>query len=257
MEQHCFFFDIDNTLATWPDGVISDSTMDTLERLRRKGHFVALATGRLQVDALRFAKRAETPDFIADGGLSITRGWEIKSMEGLDHKACIDYIAQLELKHIEWAVTYDNTLRRFTPYEGVLDWAPSWDVFKTIHDKKIDYREFPDFYKLYVFITPEEEKRKDFQFLTDQYIRYGDNCILYEPMDKARGVRHMLTVYGMPTERAVVFGDGYNDLSMFSSDWMNIAMGNAREALKKEADYVTADCDKDGIYLACRHFGWI
>ena len=33
--------------------------------------------------------------------------------------------------------------------------------------------------------------------------------------------------------------------------------GNARPELKLEADYVTTDCDKDGIYNACKHFGWI
>lgn len=34
----------------------------------------------------------------------------------------------------------------------------------------------------------------------------------------------------------IVFGDGYNDLSMFRPDWLNIAMGNGRDALKEKAD---------------------
>ncbi|MBS6547420.1 MAG: HAD hydrolase family protein [Butyricicoccus pullicaecorum] len=34
-------------------------------------------------------------------------------------------------------------------------------------------------------------------------------------------------------------------------------MGNARPILKEAADYVTDACDKDGIWNACRHFGWI
>ena len=57
--------------------------------------------------------------------------------------------------------------------------------------------------------------------------------------------------------QAVVFGDGYNDLSMFRPEWLNIAMGNARAELKEKADYITTDCDKDGIYNACKHFKWI
>ena len=27
--------------------------------------------------------------------------------------------------------------------------------------------------------------------------------------------------------------------------------------LKEKADYITTDCDKDGIYNACKHFKWI
>ena len=54
-----------------------------------------------------------------------------------------------------------------------------------------------------------------------------------------------------------MFGDGTNDLKMFDPAWLSIAMGNARPALKEAADYVTDDCDRDGIWNACRHFGWV
>ena len=93
--------------------------------------------------------------------------------------------------------------------------------------------------------------------MTHKLIRYGDGCVLYEPMEKALGIRDMIGHFHMKPNQVVVFGDGYNDLSMFRPEWLNIAMGNARPELKLEADYVTTDCDKDGIYNACKHFGWI
>ena len=58
-------------------------------------------------------------------------------------------------------------------------------------------------------------------------------------------------------EDIVVFGDGMNDICMFGQGWLSIAMGNARAALKEKADYITTDVDKDGLWNACRHFGWI
>ena len=42
-------------------------------------------------------------------------------------------------------------------------------------------------------------------------------------------------------------------ISMFHG----IAMGNACDALKRDADYVTADIDDDGIEKALIHFGLI
>ena len=63
MEQKFFFFDIDNTLAVWPEGKIPESAQYSLDELKRRGHRVALATGRIQVDAKRFAEQAGLTDF--------------------------------------------------------------------------------------------------------------------------------------------------------------------------------------------------
>ena len=55
----------------------------------------------------------------------------------------------------------------------------------------------------------------------------------------------------------VVFGDEKNDLSMFNDEWTSIAMGNATKELKEKADFITKNCDDNGIEYALRHFGWI
>lgn len=57
-----------------------------------------------------------------------------------------------------------------------------------------------------------------------------------------------------PLDDVVVFGDDYNDLIMFDPRWTSIAMGNACDALKEKASYVTDDNVNDGIEKACRHF---
>lgn len=89
------------------------------------------------------------------------------------------------------------------------------------------------------------------------HVRYNSDTIFIEPMDKQRGIRYMMDLLNAPIEDVVVFGDGYNDVSMFLPQWTSIAMGNAREVLKQRADYVTTNCDDDGIQKACEHFGWI
>ena len=49
-------------------------------------------------------------------------------------------------------------------------------------------------------------------------------------------------------------GDGGNDTSMILQAGIGIAMGNAIDALKQQADYVTTSVDDDGILNALRHF---
>ena len=89
------------------------------------------------------------------------------------------------------------------------------------------------------------------------WVTYTSSTVFVEPMSKDEGIRWVMDCFNAPIEDVVVFGDGKNDLSMFRSEWTSIAMGNARAELKAKADFVTADCDKDGIYLACKHFGWL
>ena len=53
----------------------------------------------------------------------------------------------------------------------------------------------------------------------------------------------------------MAFGDGGNDSSMIKAAGIGVAMGNAIDSLKKEADYTTASVDDDGVLNALRHFG--
>ena len=257
MEQKFFFFDIDNTIAVWPDSHIPDSTQWTLHELRKKGHRVALCTGRIQHDAQRFADRVGLDDFVADGGYSVTVANQLLWMQGLHRDNCIAYLEQLESHRIPWAVTDENALRRKTPYASILDWHPEWDVFETLVDPSYDFHTVENFYKIYVFFKQGEEEPKKIEHMNNQIIRYGEGCLLFEPMDKAHGIRDMISRFNMTPQQVVTFGDGFNDLSMFMPEWMNIAMGNGRDILKAEADYITDDCDKDGIFKACRYFGWV
>ncbi len=192
MEQKFFFFDIDNTLAVWPEGKIPDSAQYSLDELKRRGHRVALATGRIQVDAKRFAEQAGLTDFVADGGHSVTVNNELVSMIGMDRDACINYLEYLESHNIPWAVTDRNKLGRITPYKEILDWHPNWDVFKTTVDPNFDFHNVEEFYKIYVFFKEGEEEEKEIEHMTHKLIRYGDGCVLYEPMEKALGIRNML-----------------------------------------------------------------
>ena len=42
-------------------------------------------------------------------------------------------------------------------------------------------------------------------------------------------------------------GDEGNDVAMIRAAGLGVAMGNAPERIKAEADWITADCDHDGV----------
>ena len=74
---------------------------------------------------------------------------------------------------------------------------------------------------------------------------------------KAEGLKRLCEYYGMDLSQTVALGDSMNDFEIVSRAGIGIAMGNSVEELKAAADYVTDPIDRDGVWNACRHFGWI
>ena len=126
------------------------------------------------------------------------------------------------------------------------------DVYKR---QAFEYRALQELYKVNIVCPVEREREIDFGSLPT--VRYNRDVLLIEPTEKQKGIRRMLDRLGVPDEDVVVFGDGMNDLCMFGQGWFSVAMGNARDALKVKADYITDPVDQDGLWNACRHFGWI
>ena len=61
----------------------------------------------------------------------------------------------------------------------------------------------------------------------------------------------------MDVADTIAFGDGPNDLDMIAYAGVGVAMGNAREGLKKIADFVTKPVNEDGISYAMQKLGLI
>ena len=74
---------------------------------------------------------------------------------------------------------------------------------------------------------------------------------------KSAGIQKFLDEHGLDRTQIMAFGDGENDIDMLQFAGIGVAMGNAGEAVKAAADYVTSPVDEDGIENALRHFGLI
>jgi hypothetical protein len=60
--------------------------------------------------------------------------------------------------------------------------------------------------------------------------------------------------FGVPREQIATFGDQANDVLMFQRSGISIAMGNATEAVRKQATYVTATNEDDGFADAVERY---
>ena len=257
-DRKYFFFDYDGTLAIPHSRTVPESTLRTLDLLRERGHFVALNTGRLQCNALDYISSVGLRNIVADGGYSVTLAGELLWMRPLDLEPVKACLRKLDAAGIPWSVTTANELKRYSNNPRFAEIAGDYYV-PTIYDPELTIDGLTEVYKVYIPCELDQaQKLEDEGFTAGMpWVTYTSSTVFIEPLSKDVGVRYVMDHFGAPYEDAVVFGDGKNDLSMFCPEWTSIAMGNARPQLKAVADYVTDDCDKDGIYNACKHFGWI
>lgn len=64
---------------------------------------------------------------------------------------------------------------------------------------------------------------------------------------KGEAILRLAKHLGLSREQTMGFGDGENDITMIRMAGIGVAMGNAVEVLKTEADYVTVSNDEDGV----------
>ncbi len=72
--------------------------------------------------------------------------------------------------------------------------------------------------------------------------------ILHPDADKSHGIKSLSEYSGFDLSKLTVFGDNYNDLGMFDLARISVAMANAQEKVKSEANIVLEfNNDEDGV----------
>lgn len=252
------FFDVDGTLVSFNTHKIPESTLQSIMKLREKGIKVFIATGRNYEAAAKF-KELEV-----DGYVTINGGYCIMSEGKVIHKVFVDEKDKKALFEFQKSnpfpcivmaenstyVNYFNNDVEF--FVNLLD-------FPELQVKSLDNM-LTDNILQFVLFTPESNDEKMSQILSHcdsqrwhpvfvDYVTAGSN--------KGVGIKITAQYFGINLEETMVFGDGSNDISMLKAAEIGIAMGNAPDNVKAEADYVTDSVDDDGVMKALQHFGLI
>lgn len=253
------FFDIDGTLASHK--VESSNFLDrvpvsarrALRALRENGIQPVIVTGREPSVIRQFVTDLEMDTYIAANGLSLTH----EGVEVWRQLLAPEVVEALlrELRAVEKiAVVLESTAG------NVLCWnespyAVDFDV--SIEDDMARSRDYGVYQFAIIGDGLKERVRTGQAGLKTRVVAPLVLDILPEAVSKASAIGRMLDLLGVDRSQAIAFGDEENDLEMFGAVDYTVAMGNAIDALKQTATYVTDSVDADGIYNACRYFGLI
>lgn len=124
---------------------------------------------------------------------------------------------------------------------------------------RFDARLFDDFErepfqveKINLYMDGDDARRQMKERLADHPLDMADSIgymieLVSNMANKGRGLKMLCRYLGLSMERAIAVGDSMNDVSMLKAAGFGVAMGNACEGAKAAADFITNDCDHDGV----------
>lgn len=246
------FFDIDGTLAHGTD--VPVSAQKGIHALRENGSLVFICTGRSYVYAHHnFYKYAN--GFITSNGRYAQMGCcEVLYDHPLSRENVADIETKLENIHAGCTFFTNDAGYYVGNEEGFEDMQFGWDpgfIHKGLTtDDKI--------YNFDVWYADDAMKQKVEQALPGYILNphgpFHSADVTIPGVDKGTALKAVAEKMNVSIADTYAFGDGLNDACMIEAAGHGIAMGNAVDALKKKAEYVTTDIDADGVWNGLRHY---
>lgn len=257
MEKKYFFFDIDGTLTDNKTKKIVPSALQALKELESNGHFVSIATGRAHYKARGFMEEVNLKNMVCSGGAALVIDKQLKMNIPLDLEKAKAICKEAESLGYGLLLMLNDSIDCFAKNDKFREQVGERkEPTNYIIDPNLDYEKLDAIYKIYVSIPRAEEERLTLKN-TLGHLRFVEDYLMFQYDAKKQGILDMMQHLNADPKDVVVFGDDYNDLVMFDPQWFSIAMGNACDALKEKANYVTDKNIDDGIYNACKKFNWI
>ena len=255
------FFDIDGTLVSLKTKVYPLSAKIALARLRERGVKCFVATGRSKFEIVS--------EHLLDGlefdGLLTNNGQDAYAADGsLLYGKPIDPNEAAAL--LMWAEQHDCACWMVSAERSVMNFhnervLQAMEAIHTQPPELGDLREMLNkpIYKIVLFLTREEMPAVmpcAPTSRTAQWYACGHDIISADG-GKRSAMLEILRRYGIQPSACIAFGDSENDIEMLRAAGIGVAMGNATPDCLAAADYVTADCDDDGVQKALEYFGLI
>ncbi len=255
---YALFFDIDGTLVSFKTHEIPASTVDALTQAKKNGSRVYIATGRPPVIITNLGAIEQLIDgYITTNGALCFVGDELVYSQPIpkeDVMTCVEdsrekgysliVVGRKGVAVLDPTGDVDRIFRRMLAVKELSQASPLEEVLQQDILQLTPF--FPASYETELLSRmPHCVSGRWHPEFTD---------ITVNGADKGKGILAMARHEGFDPSHTIAFGDGGNDSSMIRQAGIGIAMGNAIDTLKAQADYITTSVDDDGILNALRHF---
>jgi hydroxymethylpyrimidine pyrophosphatase-like HAD family hydrolase len=201
MRYHALAVDYDGTLAH--AGLVDDATIEALQRLRKSGRRLVLVTGRLLAPLLDAFPQVGLCDLVVAENGALLYDPHTRAEQLLADALPREFVEKLAERGVPVSEVGQGILATCVPYESV--------TLEVIRDMSLEL-----------------------QIIFNK----GAVMVLPSGVNKASGLRAALLKLGLSPHNAVGVGDAENDEAFLRLCETGVAVDNALDALKKQADVV-------------------
>ena len=271
-KRYTILTDIDGTIRRF-NGIIPDSTRETIRKLRERGHKVLICSGRPEPEIEQNVLDLGFDGVISAGGACIT----------MDGKRIADITIPVDnLLALARDLVKRGVVCCFQSQSAVYVLDAQEEAYRSISDrtqkllppgadrllllpKPIQALEkLRDIEKL-MFLSddvPHEDVIRDwgekFRFLPVSFpspVPFGGE-ITSLSVNKGKAVEILIRSLGLERDTVIGVGDGDNDIELIEASGFGIAMGNGTEGARKAADLVAEHIENDGFAKAFKSLGF-
>lgn len=260
------FLDLDETL--WRNEIIPDSALKAIGQAVANGHLVFANTGRSRDAAWRGLEGLPLSGAVYSAGSEIWKDGKRIYFEPLGAAKTHRLMDALLPMDIGISVEgSDSTHLNQKSRDDLFNMLPKHDKvsfrFDLLPDlDAMEEKDYADAMKLSLIgIEPgsiDDLLAQEDMVFTAFGIQDGkdkiDGEITQKSMDKGTAFQTIKDLLHQDF-RTIAIGDSENDLPMFETADLAVAMGNGVPRAKEAADYVTAPIDEDGVYKAFEYAG--
>jgi len=256
--------DLDDTLLD--SGLkIADNCLRAISEVQQRGILVTLATGRMYRSALPYARqiKVDIPLITYQGGLvKNSRSQEVIYYRPLPSAPAAEVVRFFRSKRVHYHSYLEDQLMMETLTEEGLYYESLSGIKAVMVDDLVTVAGSGDAMKI---MAVTEDRKLLLSMERELKDRYGEKLnitrskpffleVMAREANKADALRVVASHYHVSRAEVMAIGDSYNDLEMLEWAGVGVAMGNAWEAVKEAADFVTRSNDEDGVAEALRKY---
>ena len=252
--------DIDGTIFI-PEKEFTQGVKDCIKKLSQEGIKVVLVTGRMNAAASKIAQDLglDTPVVSYQGGLVVENGKKLYERY-LTEEQTERILVWAKKENIHINLYNDDILYsesgcyEIQRYCNNLHTEHTVKKFSEIKKDKINKLLAIDYSNPDRITRYEKELQEIFPDLyivksTPYFLEFSN-----PEGSKKCAVEFLQNYWGLKKEEILTIGDQNNDIALLQAGGLKIAMGNATDELKAEADYITESVFNDGFVKAMNKF---
>ncbi|TVT27284.1 HAD-IIB family hydrolase [Salinicoccus cyprini] len=272
--------DMDGTILDH-SGNFSQSLVETLVELKKRGFLIFFATGRTPHEITSITPEGCPIDgYVAASGMGIYIDDRLVESASFEPEFVARMVEEARSKEIYYEIhTLEHSSRTLLQDQAYVFEDLGQDQPETMMNAEYRYAEetlqsttqwvekltFEHVVKMFFFSTDMKKIRDWYDYLDNHqdksiyalYTTSRHNAeLMLNGRDKANGLEILLDHYDISFEDVHAIGDSMNDLPLFERAGRSTAMKNAPEPIKEKADDITSHtCDEGGLerYLMERY----